>query len=132
MTTNVTSTHARATAGFHFDPVVIAAGIQALLLFLVSFGYLSFIGLKGQNDVAVVMVVVYALGAVYTAYRTNRTLLAPVIELFKALLGLGAIYGLHLTNDQTGMLIVLITSVFSLFHQTQVIPLKKGTFSLVA
>lgn len=117
---------------FGREPAVLVAAIQAVLTMAVSFGWLEFIGLKGQDDVAVVVVVVAALAALYLAYVTSETLLAPVVELFKALLALGAIYGFAITTEQTGMVIAVITALFAAFQRTQVSPLSTPTFKYIA
>lgn len=117
---------------FGREPAAIVAAIQALLVLAVSFGWLDGIGLKGQDDVALVVAVVAAVGAVVLAYKTSETLLAPVVELFKAGLALAAIYGFALTTEQTGSVIAAITVVLALFQRTQVAPLPKGNFEVAA
>jgi hypothetical protein len=109
------------------EPVAIVGAIQAALVMAVSFGWLTGIGLSNQHDVALVVIVVSAAGAVYTAVVTHHTVLAPVIALFQALVNLGVIYGLHITNEQTGMVVALITAVFALFHRTQTSPVATVT-----
>jgi hypothetical protein len=110
------------------EPAAIIAGIQAILAVLVSFGGLAFIGIDGQDALAIVMVAINAIGALVVAYTTRDTLLAPVIELFKALLGVGAIYGLAITTEQTGLVIVAITAVFGLFNRQVTSPETEGSF----
>lgn len=117
---------------FGREPAAIVGAIQALLTLAVSFGWLEAIGLDGQDDVAIVVGVVAALSALYLAYVTSETLLAPVIEVFKAALALGVIYGFALTTEQTGMAIAAITALFAAFQRTQVSPLNKPTFQYIA
>ena len=117
---------------FGREPAAIVGAIQAVLALAVSFGWLEFIGLKGQNDVALVVAVVAALAAVYLAYVTSETLLAPVIELFKAALALAAIYGLSITTEQTGMAIAAITAVFAFLQRSQTAPLPSPTFKYIS
>lgn len=112
------------------EPVAIVGALQAALVMAVSFGWLSGIGLSSQHDVALVVIVLSALAAVYQAYVTHHTVLAPVVQLFQALANLGVIYGLHISDQQTGMVVVLITAVFSLFHRSQTSPLAQGSFAL--
>jgi hypothetical protein len=114
------------------EPAAIIAAVQAILAVAVSFGWLSVIGIDGQDALAVVMVAVNAIGAVVVAYTTRDTLLAPVVELFKALLSVGAIYGLHITTEQTGLVVVVITAVFGLFNRQSTSPLVNGSFALAA
>lgn len=112
------------------EPVAIVAAIQAVMVMALSFGWLDFIGLHSQADIAVVMVALNALAAAYLAFQTHATLLAPVIELFKAFISLGVIYGLHITTEQTGTLIVVITAFFAIQHRKAVIPLDQGSFAI--
>lgn len=117
---------------FGREPAAIVGAIQAVLVLAVSFGWLDFIGLKGQGDVALVVGVLSALSAAYLAYVTSETLLAPVVEVFKAALALATIYGFAITTEQTGMVIALITAVFAAFQRTQVFPLADPTFEYIA
>lgn len=116
---------------FGREPAAIVGAIQAVLALAVSFGWLEFIGLKGQGDVALVVGVVTALSAVYLAYVTNETLLAPVIEVFKASLAMAAIYGLSITTEQTGLVIAALTALFAGYQRTQVSPLSNPTFTSI-
>lgn len=115
---------------FGREPAAIVAAIQTVLVLAVSFGWLSFLGLDTQADVAVVVGVLAALGALVLAYVTSETLLAPVIELFKAALALAAIYGFQISVEQTGMAISVIVALFAAFHRTQTSPLDHGSFAL--
>lgn len=114
------------------EPVAIVGAIQALLVMLISFDKLGAIGLHTQGDVALVVVVLNTAAALYLAWTTHQTVLAPVIELFKALVALGVIYGFHLTTEQTGMVIAFLTALFALGHRTQTSPLASGNFKLAA
>lgn len=115
---------------FGREPAAIVASIQAVLVLAVSFGWLEGVGLDSQDDVALVVAVLTALAAVLLAYITSETLLAPVVELFKASLALAAIYGLSITEEQTGMVISAIVAVFAAFHRTQTSPLEYGSFEV--
>lgn len=117
---------------FGREPAAIVGAIQAFLALAISFGWLSGIGISTQNDLAIVMAVVAAGSAVYMAWATNESLLAPVIEAFKALLALGAIYGLHLSNDQTGLAVAAITSILALYQRGKVTYLSDPTFAHVS
>jgi hypothetical protein len=114
------------------EPVAVVAAVQAVLVMMVSFGWLDGIGLHSQHDVGLVVIVVSALGAVYQAWITHRTLLAPLVQLVQASVSLGAIYGLHITTEQTGMLVTAITAVFAAFHWNATSPLERGSFKLAA
>lgn len=107
---------------FGRHPVVIVAAIQAILTTLVGFHFLKPIGLNGPDDVMLVAGVLNGLAAVYLALGTTETLLAPAIELFKALVALGAIYGLNLTGEQSVLAVGAITAVFSMLHMPSTSP----------
>lgn len=117
---------------FGYEPAALIGAIQALLIVAISFHWLDGIGLHSQGDVMAVVVVMSTLAAVVLAYKTHATLLAPAIELFKALAAVAVIYGFRLTTEQTGSLVAAITVVLALFQRTQVIPLKHGNFTLDA
>lgn len=117
---------------FGREPAAVVAAIQAALVMAVSFGWLEGVGLKNQDDIALLVGILTAAGALFLAYKTSETLLAPVIELFKALLAFGAIYGFALTTDQTATVIAAITMGFGLAHRTQTSPLRQGNFQLTA
>lgn len=104
------------------EPVVIVSAIQALLALIVSFNGLAFAGIDTQSDVAVVVLVLNGGAALLLAWTTKRTILAPVVELTKALLAFGAIYNFHLTDVQTGYLLGAIPLLVGLFHQEQTAP----------
>lgn len=114
------------------EPVAIVGAVQTLLIVAISFGWLKFVGLNSQNDVMTVVAVLSAAGAVYLAYKTSRTLLAPVMQLFSALAAVAAIYGFHLSTEQTGAIVAAITALLAIFHQSQVSPLAEGSFDLAA
>lgn len=104
------------------EPVIIVAAIASALYMADSFGWLKPIGIHGQNSVALLVIVLSAAGGVYTAIVTHHTILAPVVALFTALVNLGVIYGLHITTEQTGLVVTFITALFALFHRTQTSP----------
>jgi hypothetical protein len=104
------------------EPAAIVGAVQAVLVLGVSFGWFAGIGLHTQGDVALVVAVLAGIGAIILAIATSETLLAPVVELFKASLALGAIYGLHITTEQTGLAIATITAIITAFQRTQVSP----------
>lgn len=114
------------------EPVALWAGIQAFAAIANSFGWLEFAGIHGQTDMAVVMVALNAAAALHMALFTHHTLLAPVVELLKALIGLGAIYGLHVSTEQTATIVALITALAAGWHRTQTSPLAKGNLTLAA
>src|SRR4051812_25843986 len=112
------------------EPVAIVGAVQALLVMLIAYHKLDWLGLTSQGDVAVVVVVLNAAGALYLAWSTHHTLLAPIVELFKAMVALGVIYGLHISTEQTGLVIAVLTALFSLGHRTQTSPAPEGNFAV--
>lgn len=118
--------------GFVWEPVTIMAALQAILTMLVGFDALTWAGLNGTDSVVLVMAVANAVAAVVIAYRTDRTLLAPVVELFKALVAAGVIYGWNLGEEKSALVVATITAVFAMFHQSQVTALPRGNFALAA
>lgn len=114
---------------FGRQPVVWIAAIQAVLSLLVSFHALKAIGINGPDDVMLVAGVLNAAGAAYLAFGTTETMLATLIELFKAGAAFAAIYGLNLTGEQSGIAVLTITALFSLVvHQPKTSP--QATLSL--
>lgn len=110
------------------EPAALVALIQGALALAVSFGWLTGIGLRGQDDVALVVALLSAVAAVYLGWVTDRTILAPIIEATKAALALGVIYGLTLNTEQTGLLVTFITIAVGFFQRTQVSPLTTPSF----
>lgn len=117
---------------FGREPAATVAAIQAVLALLVGFRALDFIGIRGQDDLAVVMVLVTAVSALYLSYVTSETLLAPVVEVTKAGLALGAIYGLNINAEQTALLIAAVTTLIGGWHRERVSPLSHPSFKYIA
>lgn len=113
------------------DPAALLAAVQIVLALLLSFGVLDVIGLKGQNDLAVLVTVVGGVVALYLAWGTTETALAALVELVKAAVALGAIYGLQITTEQTGLLIAAITAITTAWLRTQTSPLARGSFTTI-
>lgn len=112
---------------FGRQPVVIVAAIQATMVFFVSMGWLDFVGLRTAQDVTIVAAVLNAAGAVYLALGTTETLLAPAIELFKAIAGLLVFYGMDFGVDRQAMAIGAITAIFAFVHQPKTSPQRDLT-----
>lgn len=115
---------------FGREPAVIASLIEATLAMLVAFGLLTGLGIKGQAELALVMAVVSSALGVYVAWVTRATLLGVAVGLLKALIALGAVYGLTLTIEQTGALIAFLTVALGLFQRTQTEPATVSSFDL--
>lgn len=113
------------------EPAAIIAGIQAVLALLLAFGVLEPLGLRGQTDLAVVVALLNGLGALYLAWGTTETALAAVVEVVKGAIALGAIYGLSISAEETGLLIAAITAVSTAWFRGQTSPLDRGSFSTI-
>jgi hypothetical protein len=116
---------------FGRQPVVWVGAIQSVLVLLVSFGWLDPIGLHGEGDVGLVAAVLNGAAALYLAFVTSESWLAPAVELAKASLALGVIYGLNVSTEKEGLAIAALTTVFALVHQGKTSPLASPTFSEV-
>lgn len=113
------------------EPAAIIAAIQVVLALLLSFGVLERVGLKGQDDLAVLVTVLGGLAALYVAWGTTETALAALVEVIKASVALGAIYGLQITTEQTGLLIAAVTAITTAWFRGQTSPLARGSFSTI-
>ena len=114
------------------DPAAILAGVQAVLALLLSFGALEFIGLRGQEDLMLLLGVLNGLSALYLAWGTTETALAALVELFKGVMAFGTIYGLQISTEQTGLAVIAINALATAFLRTQTSPLKYGSFRTIA
>lgn len=113
------------------DPAAILAAVQVVLALLLSFGALSRIGIKGQDDLAVLVGVLGAVAALYLAWGTTETALAALVEIVKSAVALGAIYGLQISTEQTGLLIAAITAISTAWLRGQTSPLDRGSFGTI-
>lgn len=103
---------------FGREPAVLVGALEALIAVLLAFG----LGISPESYGPWVALVV-AVGGVLTAIGTTDTLLGAVIGALKAAVVLVAVYGLTLTDQQTGALIGVVTVAFSLYQRTQTSPL---------
>jgi hypothetical protein len=113
---------------FGREPAAIVGLIEAALVLSLSFGLFNLT----QDTIGIIMAVVSAAFGVYLAYVTNETLLGAVVGLTKAVIALGAVYGLALTTEQTGAAIAFITLVMSFWQRTQVTPMDHPSFQTIA
>lgn len=107
---------------FGREPAVLASLVEALLVLLVSFHALVFIGIDSQGTVVVFMAVVNGGIGLYVAYVTHDTLLAAALALVKALIAFVALYGLTLSAEEAGSLIAFLTVAIGFFQRTQTGP----------
>lgn len=92
---------------FGREPAAVVGVVEAGLALLLSFGLFQL----DQERVAVIVAAVSALLGLVAAWATKDTLLTALVGFAKAVLVLGAAYGLSLTDAQTGSLIATITIV---------------------
>lgn len=111
---------------FKREPAAIVAFVEAAVALLLASGLLGDIS---AERIALIMAVVTALGGVLTALATDQPLLGGVIGLTKAVLALGAGYGLATTDAQAAALIALITAAFGLAQRSQASPTPSLSFS---
>lgn len=102
---------------FGREPAVWIGLIEGVLTMLLAFA----IGID-QETFGPIMAVVVALGGAYTAWATKDTLLGALLGLAKALLVLMAVYGMTLTDQQTGAILGLISLVIGFWQRTQTSP----------
>jgi hypothetical protein len=104
------------------EPVAVWAAIQAVLVAIESFGWLDWAGIHGQPDMARLVAVISTLAAIHIAIVTHHTLLAPLVQLMQAFASFLVIYGLHISAEQTALLVGVLTAVAAAWHRTQTGP----------
>lgn len=109
---------------FGREPAIIVGLIEGILVLALSFGMFDLT----QATIGVIMAVVVSGLSLYTAYVTKDTLLGAVVGFSKAVLALGAVYGLTMTTEQTGALIAFITLAFGFLQRTQTSPAVQPSF----
>lgn len=102
---------------FGREPAVWVSLIEAVLTILLAFS----LGIS-QTTFGPIMAVVVAAAGAFTAWATRDTMLGVLIGLSKAALICAAVYGLTLTDAQTGALIGTVTLLIGFFHRTQTSP----------
>ena len=102
---------------FGREPAAWVGLIEAVLMTLLAFG----IGV-GQDTFGPIMGVVVAAFGVFTAWATRDTMLGVIVGLAKSVMVLAAVYGLTLSDEQTGALIAVVTMVVSFYQRTQTSP----------
>ena len=112
------------------EPVAVWATIQAVVVALISFGWLEGIGLSNQDDMAAVVAVISALSAIHLALFTHKTILAPLTQLVQAVVALLAIYGTHFSAENTALLVGAITAVAAAWHRERQVPLTAPSLAL--
>ena len=103
---------------FGREPALIVGALEAVLAALLAFG----LGISPDSYGPWVALVV-AAGGLLTAIGTKDTLLGAVIGLLKAGVVLVAVYGLTLTDQQTGALIGVTSVIFAFLNRDRTTPL---------
>ena len=67
-----------------------------------------------------------AVFGVISAWLTRDTMLGVVLGLVKALIAFIAIYGLTMTDQQTGAVIALVPLIIGIIQRTQTAPIVNG------
>jgi ABC-type Co2+ transport system permease subunit len=105
---------------FGRDPAFWVGVIEAFIALLVTF---KFSGLTNEQA-GLWIALVIAIGAVLSAWTTRDTVLAALVSAVKAALVVGVAYGLHITQEQIGLIAGLITVVGSGWLRTQTSPVE--------
>lgn len=102
---------------FGREPAVWVGLIEGILAMLLAFG----LGIT-QSSYGPWVVLISAISGLVTAYLTKDTLLGALIGVGKAAVVWLAVYGLTLTDQQTGAVIGLIPLLVSMWQRTQTSP----------
>lgn len=107
----------RAVTIFGREPAAWVGLIEAILAVLVAFA----LGIS-QETFGPILAVVSAAAGVYTAWATKDTMLGVIVGLAKAVIGLTAVCGLTLTDQQVAGVIALTAVTVGFFQRTQTSP----------
>jgi hypothetical protein len=92
---------------FKYEPVALAAALSALSTFLVAFGF-DF--LSADQATLISAAVVAVVGAV-SAFKTTERPFVLIASVVKAVAIVAISYGLNLSQEQLGALVIAIESV---------------------
>lgn len=110
---------------FGREPAALVGVLEGVLALLLSFGLFDLT----QDRVGAIVAAVAALFGLLTAYLTKDTLLGVAVGLAKALLVLGATYGLHVSTEQNGAILAVITVLIGFWQRGQTSPAVVPSFS---
>lgn len=110
---------------FGREPSIWVGLLESLLAALTAFGIGQWVGLT-QETYGTWVVLIAALSGFVTAFLTKDTMLGVTLGLAKAIIAFIAIYGLSLTDQQTGAVIAFLPLLVSLFQRTQTAPIVNG------
>lgn len=103
---------------FGREPAVYIAVVEAVLAFLVTFGFSGLTAEESTNILAVAI----AIGGVLAAMTTRNTLLAALSGVARAVLVLSVSYGLNLSQEQVGLTVVIVSTISGIWLRTQTSP----------
>jgi hypothetical protein len=110
---------------FGREPTIWLGVLEAVLATITAFGLGTRWGLS-QDTYGIWTVLFAAIFGVITAWMTKDTMLGVVLGLVKAIIAFIAIYGLTMTDQQTGAVVALTPLIVSLFQRTQTAPIVNG------
>ena len=93
------------------EPAAVVAAVEAVLAFIVTFGIP---GLTAE-DAARWLAIAAAFGTAITAWATVNTRVSVVVGIIRALVILAVGYGLPITEEQVGLLVVMANAVGGLW-----------------
>ncbi len=109
------------------EPALIVAAVGALLTFLVTFG----LPILAADDATNILAVVSAIGTAVVGWATVNTRLSIVVGIGRTVLILMVGYGLHLTQEQVGLAVLVISSFATIWlrdrNSPAATPISNGT-----
>lgn len=103
---------------FGREPAIYIGAIEAIIALLVTF---NFSGLSNAQA-GVIVALVVAIGGLVTAFATKDALLAAITGVVKAALIVGVAYGLHISQEQMGLVLGIVAALGAAYVRTQTAP----------
>lgn len=113
---------------FGKEPAFWVGTIQAVLAFVLTIHQVADVLNLTDERTAWIMAIYNGLGAVFLAYVLRETMVAALVEVGKAALGLAVAYGLELTTYQLSIITGLFAMVGAGYLRTQAAPLLRPKF----
>jgi hypothetical protein len=114
---------------FGKDPAFWSGVVQAVLLLLLSFNQIAQELALTDERVGLIVALLSAVFAVYTAYVTRDAMLAFVHGAAKAVIALLAAYNLELTVDQIAAILGIMTIIAGVVQRDRTAPLVVPMFN---
>jgi hypothetical protein len=106
-------------SSFKYEPVALAAALSALSTFLVAFGF----DFLSADQATLVAGAVSAVTGAVAAFKTTETPFVLIASAVKAVAVVAISYGLNLSQEQLGALVVAIETLGGVFYvRSQVSP----------